>query len=699
MRRREKAFWLVALPLAVMMAAADARLSAQQGLPRRSLGEGGPPVTEQPMASRSGIELGSLDKTADPCTDFYQFACGGWLAKHPLPPDQPRYGRFEELQDRNNEIVHDILETAAKTATARDENTAKVGDYYATCMSEAVIEKKGLAPLQPELDRIASLESKDDLPGTVGHLHAMGIGPFFGFGSIPDFKDATQIIAAFGQGGMGMPDRDYYLKDDANSVKLRDEYVQHVSRMLELAGAAPDRAAAGSKAVMQIETALARHALDRTSRRVPANIYHKMTMDEARQLTPAFSLAAYFKGAEVPDLPTANVTEPDFMKGVDQVIAATSLDDLKTYLRWHLIHGNAPLLPKAFVDENFAFYGKTLTGAQEQRARWKRCTDFTNGDLGEAVGRAYVDRTFGGEGKARTLQMVQAIEAALHDDIQQITWMSDATKQQAEIKLRAVANKIGYPDKWRDYSALQIIPGDAIGNSLRANVFEFRRQLAKIGKPVDKTEWLMTPPTVNAYYYPPENNINFPAGILQPPFFNKAADDAVNFGAAGAVVGHELTHGFDDQGRQFDAQGNLRDWWTPADGKAFEDRAACIANQYGGYTAVADVKVNGKLTLGENIGDNGGVRLGWMALMEKMKAARLPDADGYTPEQRFFIGWGQMWCENRTDAVARMHAATNPHSPGRFRTIGVVSNMPEFQKAFSCPANAKMVNQPMCRVW
>ncbi len=687
MRRRQKAFCLIAVPLASIMAAADARLAAQQ------------PPSDGATPSKSGIELASLDRTADPCTDFYRFACGGWLAKNPLPPDQPSYGRFEELQDRNNEIVHGILETTAKAGGARDANATKVGDYYATCMDEAGIEAKGLAPLDADFKRIDAIASKDDLPAVVGYFHSVGVAPFFNVGSIPDFKDATETIAAFAQGGMGLPDRDYYLKDDANTVQLRDAYGRHVARMLQLAGDPADRAAAGSKAITQIETALAKRALDRPSRRVPANIYHKMSIDEARQLTPAFALAPYFRGAEAPALTAINVTEPEFMKGVDDVIVSTPLDDLKVYLRWHVVHGNAPLLPKAFVDENFAFYGKTLQGTEEQRARWKRCVDFTNGDLGEAVGKAYVDRTFGAEGKERTLRMVQAIEAALHDDIQQITWMSDATKQQAEIKLRAVANKIGYPDKWRDYSALRIIRGDALGNSLRANAFEFHRQMAKIGRPVDKTEWLMTPPTVNAYYFPPENNINFPAGILQPPFFNKAADDAVNFGAAGAVVGHELTHGFDDQGRQFDAQGNLRDWWIAADAKAFEERAACIVNQYGGYTAVGDVKVNGKLTLGENIGDNGGLRLAWMALMERMKAARLAQADGFTPEQRFFIGWGQMWCEHETDAVARLHAQTNPHSPGRYRANGVVSNMPEFQKAFSCPAAAKMANQPMCRVW
>ena len=684
MTMREQAFWTLAVPVAALIALAAARVGAQE-------------PTDQPMVSRSGIDLAALDRSADPCSDFYQFACGGWLAKHPTPPDQARYGRFEELQDRNNEILKNILEDAAKSTSGAD--VRQIGDYYASCMDEATIESNRLQPLEPELARVAAIRTKNDIPAVVGFLHTIGVGPFFGFGAAPDFKDASQVIATFGQGGLGLPDRDYYVKDDANSAKLREQYAQHVTKMLELAGDTPERAAAGAKAVVQIETTLAKHALKREERRNPTNVYHRMGMDEVRRLMPSVNLPAYLEKAEAPAVTAANVTEPEFLKGVDEVIASSSLDDLKTYIRWHTVHGNSHVLPKAFDEENFAFYGKTLTGAQQQRPRWKRCVDAVDSDLGEALGKIYVDRTFGVEGKQRTLQMVQAIEASLGEDIKQITWMSDETKRQAELKLRAVANKIGYPDRWRDYSSLRIVRGDALGNSQRSNTFAYRRQLAKIGKPVDKTEWLMTPPTVNAYYNPLENNINFPAGILQPPFFIKAADDAVNFGAAGAVVGHELTHGFDDQGRRFDAQGNLREWWTAADGQAFEERAACVANQYGGYTAVADVKVNGKLTLGENVADNGGLRLAWMALMEQLRAKALGGADGFSPEQRFFLGWAQMWCENRTDEVARLHAAVNPHSPGKYRTNGVVSNFAEFHKAFSCQATAKMLNQPICRVW
>jgi len=674
----------MAVPIAAMCAVMDARVGAQQ-------------ATDQPIASRSGVDLAAIDKSANACTDFYQFACGGWIAKHPIPPDQPRYGRFEELQDRNNEILKSILEDAAKTTSAGE--LRKIGDYYASCMDEATIETKGIQPLKSDLDRVAAIKAKQDIAAVVGHLHTIGVGPFFGFSAAPDFKDASQVIPIFGQSGLGLPDRDYYLKDDANFVKIREQYQQHVAKMLQLAGDSPDRAAASAKAVVQIETTLAKHALDRVSRRNPTNVYHKMSMDEVRQLVPSLNLSAYLENAEAPAVTNANVTEPDFMKGIDAVISGTPLDDLKTYMRWHTIHGNAHVLPKAFDQEHFSFYDKTLRGAQEQRPRWKRCVDAVDADLGEALGKVYVERTFGAEGKQRTVEMVQAIEAALAGDIKQITWMSDETKRQAEVKLRAVANKVGYPEKWRDYSSLRIVRGDALGNSQRSNAFAYRRELAKIGKPVDKTEWLMTPPTVNAYYNPLENNINFPAGILQPPFFNRAADDAVNFGAAAAVVGHELTHGFDDQGRRFDAQGNLRDWWTPADGKAFEERAACIDQQYSGYTAVADVKLNGKLTLGENVADNGGLRLAWMALMERMKSKALGEADGFSPEQRFFLGWAQMWCENRTDEIARLHAQTNPHSPGRYRANGVVSNMPEFLKAFSCQPSAAMKSEPVCRVW
>ena len=676
-----KLFILIFIPVLVGIASARTHMRAQG----------------QAQASQSGLDLAALDKSADACGDFYQFACGGWLKSNPLPGDQPRYGRFDELQERNNAVLRDILEAAAKTAANPDDR--KIGDYYGSCMDEKAIDAKGLAPLKEDLDRIAALKSAAGLPALLASLHAKGIFAFFVFGSIPDFKNASNVIAGTGMGGLGMPDRDYYFKEDDTSKKLRDAYVKHVTKMFELAGDSADKAAANATTVMRIETALAKVTLDNVSRRTPTKVYHPLKLAELQKLTPAFDWNAYIKAQQPPPFETINVDHPDFYKTLSAEISTAPIEDVRTYLRWHLLHASAALLPTPFVNEDFAFYGAMLQGAKEQRPRWKRCTDYTNQDLGEVVGKAYVAKTFGEEGKARTLEMVHAIEAALAKDIDEITWMSDATKKEARIKLKAVANKIGYPDKWRDYSALRIVSGDALGNSQRANTFEFKRQLSKIGKPVDKTEWLMTPPTVNAYYNPLENNINFPAGILQPPFFGKSADVAVNLGAVGGVVGHELTHGFDDQGRQFDPQGNLRDWWAPQDGKAFEERAACVANQYGGYTAVADVKLNGKLTLGENVADNGGLRLAWMALQDTMGKKPLATLDGFTPEQRFFIGWAQMWCENKTDAFARLHAQTNVHSPGRYRTTGTVANFPEFAKAFGCSASSPMVNKTACRVW
>jgi endothelin-converting enzyme/putative endopeptidase len=681
---RTQALTVIVFPLAIALAADDAAVRAQEPL-------------QQNMVSRSGIDLVSMDQTADPCSDFYQYACGGWMTNHPAPPDQPYYGRFHELQNRNNATLRDILEEAGKPGAPADQK--KIGDYYASCMAESEIEAKGRAPLGPDLQRVGAIKDKNEIPAVVGFLQTVGTTAFFGFGAAPDFKDSTQYMLIYGQGGLGLPDRDYYLKDDADATKLRGEYQKHVARMMQLGGETPAQAEATAKSVVAIETTLARAALDRTSQRNPTNIYHKMPRDDVKKLMPNFNMSQFLERAEAPPGDSANVSEPDFLKAVDQVVASTALADLKAYMRWHVVHAQAALLPKAFVDENFAFYGKTLTGAAEQTPRWKRCVEATDNDLGEALGKVYVDRTFGAEGKARTLEMVKAIEAAMGRDLDAIDWMSPDTKKAAFAKLNAVANKIGYPDKWRDYSTLRIVRGDAYGNSQRANTFAYRRQLAKIGKPVDKTEWLMTPPTVNAYYNPLENNINFPAGILQPPFFMRAGDEAVNFGAAGAVVGHELTHGFDDQGRRFDPSGNMRDWWTPADGKTFEDRALCVDKEYSGFTAIDDVKLNGKLTLGENVADNGGLRLAWMALQELMKTKPLGKADGLTPEQRFFVGWGQMWCEHRSDAIARLHAKTNPHSPGRYRTIGVVSNMPEFAQAFSCQPKAPMVSQAVCRVW
>ncbi|MGC2743749.1 MAG: M13 family metallopeptidase [Candidatus Angelobacter sp.] len=657
-------------------------------------------MTAQESKITSSSVVTSLDKSADPCVDFYQFACGGWIKNNPIPADQSIWSRFGELAERNREELHGILETAAK-APNRDANEQKIGDYYSTCMDEAAIEKKGAAVLKPEFDRINALGDKSALPALMAYLHGQGINVLFDFGSGADFKNAKQVIGQADQGGLSLPDRDYYLKDDTKSVELRKQFLQHVANMFKLLGDAPDKSAAEATAVLNVETALAKGSGDRVERRDPERVYHKMPVTDWQSLAPSFSVTRYLTSVGAPAMDSLNVVEPNFFKALDAELKSASMDDLKTYLRWHLVHSQAESLPKAFQDENFNFYGKTLRGTKELQPRWKRCVAAVDGDLGEALGRVFVEKYYPPEAKARTLKMVNQLEAALHQDITELPWMSEVTKKQALIKLAAIQNKIGYPAKWRDYTALKIERGDALGNSLRANAFEFHRQLAKIGKPLDKQEWQMTPPTVNAYYDPTENNINFPAGILQPPFYDFKADDALNFGGMGAVIGHELTHGFDDQGALFDAEGNLHDWWTPADQKAFKERTQCIVNEYDQFVAVDDVHVRGKLTLGENTADNGGLRIADMALMKSLAdSGKQPqEIDGYTPEQRFFIGWGQIWCENQTDQTARLLALNNEHSPGRYRANGVVQNMPEFQKAWGCKAGQPMVRENACHVW
>lgn len=656
------------------------------------------PAQESKTTSESVVS--SMDKTADPCVDFYQFACGGWSKNNPIPADQSIWSRFGELAERNRQELRGILESAAK-APNRDANEQKIGDYYSTCMDEAAIEKKGVAVLKPEFDRINALRDKSALPALIAYLHGQAINGLFSFGSGADFKNAKQVIAQADQGGLSLPDRDYYVKDDAKSVELRKQYLQHVTNMFKLLGDAPDKAAAEATAVMNVETALAKGSGDRVERREPERIYHKMPVTEWQSLTPSFSFTKYLTSLGTPALDSLNVAEPNFFKALDTELKSVSVDDLKTYLRWQLMHSQVESLPKAFQDENFTFYGKTMRGAKELQARWKRCVTATDGDLGEALGQVFVEKYYPPEAKARTLKMVNQLEAALRQDISELPWMSEVTKKQALVKLTAIQNKIGYPAKWRDYSGLKIERGDALGNSLRANAFEVHRQLAKIGKPLDKQEWQMTPPTVNAYYDPTENDINFPAGILQPPFYDFKADDALNFGGMGAVIGHELTHGFDDQGALFDPEGNLKNWWTPEDEKAFKERTQCIVDEYDQFVAVDDVHVRGKLTLGENTADNGGLRIAHMALMKSLADAgkQAEKIDGFTPEQRLFIGWGQIWCQNQTDQMGRLLALNNEHSPGKYRANGVAQNMPEFQKAWGCKTGQPMVRANACHVW
>ncbi len=660
---------------------------------------------QNPQNSLPVLNVNSMDKSIDPCVDFFEYSCGGWIKKNPIPPDQTSWSVYSKLEDDNKLILRDILERAAKANTSRGATNQKIGDYYAACMDESAIEKAGVAPLRPELERIENLKSKAELaslvvsmqPAKENYLRQETV--LFDFGSSQDFKDSTQVIATADQGGLGLPDRDYYLKDDDKSQELRKEYLVHVQKMFELLGDKPEAAAVDAQAVMKIETALAKGSLTRVERRDPTKLYHKLSRAELQALSPSFHWSEYFTHVGLGSMQSLNVVTPDFFKALNSELEREDLADWKAYLRWHLAHANAPFLSWPFVNADFDFFDKTLQGTEQLEPRWKRCVSAVDNQMGEALGQAYVELNFSPEAKQRALKIVKQIEAAMQQDITSLPWMSPTTKQHALEKLHAIANKIGYPDKWRDYSTLKIDRDDELGNVLRGREFEFHRQLAKIGKPVNRGEWQMTPPTVNAYYDPQMNDINFPAGTLQPPLFSAGSDDAPNYGNTGGTIGHELTHGFDDEGRQFDAQGNLRDWWTPEDAKQFEQRASCISNQYSQYVVVDDVKINGKLTLGEDVADLGGLMLAYMAWKDETQNQKLEPLEGFTPEQRFFIAYGQSWCGQTRDETKRLRATVDPHSPDKYRTNGVVSNTPEFQKAFHCKAGAPMVRENRCRVW
>jgi putative endopeptidase len=649
-----------------------------------------------------GFSVDNIDKSVDPCVDFYQYACGNWMKRAEIPADEPEWISFLEVNERNQKILRDILEKAAAGGPGRDAIEQKIGDYYGSCMDEKAADTKGLDPLKPELDRVAAVKDKSALIDAIARVHLIGPNPLFNFSSAPDLHNADMVVANIDQGGLSLPDRKYYITDDAKMVEMRKSLTEYVTALFKLSGESAQQAADSARAVLRIETALAKASMDRTLRRDPKNRDHKMTRDAAVALAPNFYLARYFTDVDSPSFSDMNVVNPEFFKEVNGVIETESLDALKTYVEWHLLSSASPWLSKPYVDANFKFR-QALTGQAEIQPRWKRCVESTDTAMGEALGQKYVDQTFGPEGKARMLKMVDALEKSLDQDIATLPWMTEETKKQAKIKLQAIRNKIGYPDVWRDYSKLTVQQGDLMGNFLRANEFESRREIAKISKPLDRKEWGMTPPTVNAYYSGSHNEIVFPAGILQPPFFDKTMDDSINFGAAGVVIGHELTHGFDDQGRKFDPQGNLRDWWTEQDGKEFEKRASCVSDEYGNFVAVDDLKLNGKLTLGENTADNGGARIALMALehviAEDKTGKEAQKIDGYTPEQRFFLAFGRIWCEKRRPEFSRMLVNVDPHSPGRYRTNGVVQNMPEFEKAWGCHSGQPMVSENMCRVW
>jgi putative endopeptidase len=656
------------------------------------------PITTLPYTP--SLDLPSMDKSADPCVDFYQYTCGGWMKNNPIPGDQAGWSVYAKLTQDNQRFLWGILDELAKRTSGRTATEQQIGDYFAACMNEAAVEKLGAGPLKPQLKEIANLKSKSELAVVLARAHLINLGSLlFDFGSNQDFADASQVIAFADAGGLGLPDRDYYTKTDAKSEEIRQKYLAHVARMLQLLGDSPETAKKEADTIMRIETALANASLTRVQRRDPHNLFHKMDRKGLQELTPNFEWNAYLKTAGLGDVNTFNVNQPDFYKELNRQLESNSLDDLKTYLRWHVARANAPYLSNAFVKENFDFYSHTLRGVEQMPPRWKRCVRLVDHQLGEALGQEFVKRTFSPETKQKTLEMTRQIEQAMEDDLKELTWMGPETKKQALEKLHGVVNKIGYPDKWRDYSSVKVQHGDFLGNVHRATEFEARRQLAKIGKPVDRGEWEMTPPTVNAYYDPQMNNINFPAGVLQPPLYDPKEDDAPNYGNTGGTIGHELTHGFDDEGRQFDAKGNLRDWWTKEDSEQFEKRAQCVVDQYAQYVIVDDIKINSKLTEGEDVADLGGLILAYLAWQAQIKGQHPENRDGFTPDQRFFIGYAQWACENERPENLRVSAITNPHSPGKYRVNGLVINMPEFQQAFGCKAGQPMVRENRCRVW
>jgi putative endopeptidase len=661
-----------------------------------------------PPEAIKSFDLSAIDKTADPCTDFYQYACGNWVKSHPIPADQVRWARsFSLLGERNRYLLWQELDSASKDPKTPLEK--KYGDYFAACMNTDLVEQKGLEPLAPAFKRIADLKDGHHLGTLMGDLASEGSpAPLFRFGVQQDEKDSSQQIASIGQGGLSLPDRDYYIVDNKRFDTIRKQYVEHLTKMFTLAGDTPEQAAKEAAAVLEIETALAKASTSRTDLREPENRYHIYTLADFEKLTPDFDFTVYFKDIKVRSFVTLNVSTPNFFKAVNDLIASEPVDAWKSYLRWHTLHASASDLPKAFFDENFAFFGKTLQGQMEPTPRWKQCTAMTDAALGEAVGQDWVKQNFPPAAKESMDKLVAALEKSLGDDIKTLPWMSDATKKAAEEKLAMFRNNIGYPEKWRDYSAFKVKRDDLIGNVHRDGIFARDYMLNKLGKPVDEKEWGMTPPTVNAYYRSSMNDINFPAGILQPPFFDFTIDPAVNFGGIGVVIGHEMTHGFDDQGSKYDGKGNLREWQTAEDRKAFVERTDCEVAEYGGFDAapahddVPAQKLNGKLTLGENTADNGGLRIAWMALLDTLAAEgkSIDDKiDGYTEAQRYFISFGQVWCQNQTDASARQSALTDPHSPGRWRTNGSVQNFDEFGKAFGCTKGQPMVPVNSCRVW
>lgn len=646
------------------------------------------------------LDVSSMDQKVDPCEDFYQYACGGWRINNPIPPDQAGWSVYAKLDQGNMEFLKTILESASDSSSSRSESTQKIGDFYAACMNTDAIDQASDGPVRLRLQRLNSGMTASGLPDWLAQSHSgLANHAFFQIDASQDFSDASSVIAFVVAGGLGLPDRDYYLDKDEHTLNLRADYQDHVARMFALSGESSAVAKRDASAVMRIETQLAKASLTRVEMREPKKLNHRMSIGDLKRLTPHFDWNAYLQSRSLSGVKIVNVTEPEYLRAFDRLIVHENPKAIAAYLRWHLLHGAAAHLSGAYRAENFAFYGKVLRGQAEEKPRWKTCVGLVDRQIGDALGREFVAQAFSSEQKQATLLMTKQIETEMRKDIESISWMSAETKREALRKLDAVVNKIGYPDRWRDYSALEIRPGDYFGNVDRSAAFEIRRQLSKIGNPVDKLEWMMTPPTVNAYYDPQMNDINFPAGVLQPPLYDARLDDAPNYGDTGGTIGHELTHGFDDEGRQFDAEGNLRDWWKPEDAKEFEARSQCIVDQYANYVVVDDIHINSRLTLGEDAADLGGLILAYNAWKEQTRGQNLVPIEGMTPDQRFFVGYAQWACENTRPENDRLQARTDPHSPGRYRVNGLVVNMPEFEKAFACHRGQAMVRENRCRVW
>jgi putative endopeptidase len=695
MNRLFHAAELLACTLALAASVPAARAQAPPAMPSDSNG---------PVKLLPGLDKDLMDQSTDPCNNFVQYACGSFSKLYPIPADKPALDTMYMVYDYTQTVLHKLLNTVAERSAQHTPNEQKIGDYYATCLDEDAIHASGLKTLQPELDRISAVSDKKQLTDLLAHDQMINVGAFFNYSGQQDFADARKQIAVVDQGGLGLPERDYYFRTGDAAEKTRKDYVAHIAVMLGLSGEPADRASADAQKIMTLEITLAKASMDITARRDPHKVYHIMTVDQLAKLSPAIDWPQFFARTGLPGLADLNVANPHFFTGLEAVFESTDLDTIKTYLRWQLLHSTPHwALPKAMDDANFEFFGTELDGQPQQRPRWERCVEATDGALGEAVGQVYVNSQFSAAQKAYTLQMVQDIEDAMDRELDTQDWMNVETRIKAKLKLHMVANKIGYPDHWRDYSTLTVVRGDAIGNVLRASEFENKRQIAKIGKPVDRSEWFASPDTVNAFYNPSMNDINFPAGFLQAPLFDPQATDAENYGHIGFFVGHELTHGFDDQGSQFDGNGNLSDWWTVDDRKKFDTMADCEVNEYSKFVAIDDVKVNGKLTLGENTADNGGLRLAYSAFLAYAKRKGIDltakGANGYTPDQEFFVAFGQDWCGGWRPQLTRLIVQTDPHSPDPIRVNGVVQNLPQFGKAFGCKVGQPMMPENACHVW